>query len=105
MKFIELGMILASIFLMGGGLTFYIKKKIQDALAVHIRGTDTNTGEPVDFNGNAIAVLPKLLIENAQQSRQAGAAIESFRNEMVKANEVNQKILMAMLHELQRPIE
>ena len=25
-----------------------------------------------------------LLIENAQQSRQAGAAVESFRNEVVK---------------------
>jgi len=27
------------------------------------------------------------------QSRQAGAAIESFRNEMVKANESNQNLL------------
>jgi len=34
-----------------------------------------------------------LLVENAMQSRQAGAAIESFRNEMVKANESNQNIL------------
>jgi hypothetical protein len=35
------------------------------------------------------------LVETAQQSRQAGAAVESFRNEMVKANETNQKVLMA----------
>ena len=27
-----------------------------------------------------------LLIENAQQQRQTGAAVESFRNEMVKAS-------------------
>ena len=29
-----------------------------------------------------------LLIEGSQQTRQAGAAIESFRNEMVRANTV-----------------
>ena len=38
--------------------------------------------------------LPILLIENAQMSRQTGAAVESFRNEMVKANESNQKVLV-----------
>ena len=27
-----------------------------------------------------------MMIENSQQTRQAGASIESFRNEMVKAN-------------------
>jgi len=31
--------------------------------------------------------LPMLLIENANQVRQGAAATESFRNEMVKANE------------------
>ena len=30
--------------------------------------------------------------ENAQQSRQTGAAVESFRNEMVEANKVSQAI-------------
>jgi len=34
-----------------------------------------------------------LLVENAMQSRQTGGAIESFRNEMVKANESNQNLL------------
>lgn len=28
-----------------------------------------------------------LLIENSQMQRQTGAAVESFRNEMVKSNE------------------
>ena len=36
-----------------------------------------------------MAWLPVLLIENAQQSRQTGAAVESFRNEMVEANKIS----------------
>jgi hypothetical protein len=36
-----------------------------------------------------MAWMPVLMIENAQQSRAAGAAVESFRNEMVKQNERN----------------
>jgi hypothetical protein len=32
--------------------------------------------------------MPILLIENSQMSRQTGAAVESFRNEMVKGNEI-----------------
>jgi hypothetical protein len=39
--------------------------------------------------------LPILLIENAQMSRHTGAAVESFRNEMVKANEQSQQILLS----------
>ncbi len=31
-----------------------------------------------------MAWLPVLLIENAQQSRQTGAAVESFRNEVAR---------------------
>jgi hypothetical protein len=36
-----------------------------------------------------------LLIENSGQQRQTGAAVESFRNEMVKANEVNTQLILA----------
>jgi hypothetical protein len=36
-----------------------------------------------------------MMIENSQQQRSTGAAVESFRNEMVKANEVGQKVLLA----------
>ena len=53
-----------------------------------LRGNNPNTGEPVDEWGCAIAWIPVLLIENSQQQRQTGAAVESFRNEVVKANEV-----------------
>jgi hypothetical protein len=39
--------------------------------------------------------MPVLMIENSQQQRQTGAAVESFRNEMVKANDVGQQVLLA----------
>ncbi len=61
---------------------------------IQIRGTDPNTGEEVDDWGCAMAWLPTLMIENAQQSRQTGAAVESFRNEMVKSNDLNRDILI-----------
>ena len=50
-------------------------------------GKNPNTGQDVNEFGCAISWLPMLLIEGSQQTRQAGSAIESFRNEMVKANE------------------
>jgi len=49
----------------------------------------------VDEWGCAMAWLPVLIIENSQQQRQTGAAVESFRNEMVKSNEVGQRVLLA----------
>ena len=61
---------------------------------MQIRGTDPNTGKEVDEWGCAIAWMPMLMIENSQQQRQTGAAVESFRNEMVKSNEVSQRVLM-----------
>jgi len=45
---------------------------------------DPNTGKEVDEWGCAIAWLPLMLVENSQQSRHTSAAIESFRNEVVK---------------------
>ena len=58
-----------------------------------VRGTDPNTGKDVDEWACAVAWVPMLLIENSQQQRQTGAAVESFRNEMVRANESSQQIL------------
>lgn len=60
-----------------------------------LRGTNPNTGKEVDEWGCAITWLPMLLIENSQQQRQTGAAVESFRNEMVKANDTTSQILFA----------
>lgn len=49
---------------------------------VSIKGKDPQTGVEVDRHGCVDSFLPLLLIENAQMSRQTGAAVESFRNEM-----------------------
>lgn len=58
-----------------------------------------NTGEPIDEYGCAVSWLPVMLIENSQQQRHTGAAVESFRNEMTKANEVGQQILLAAVQQ------
>lgn len=68
---------------------------IQCSWFTQVRGTNPNTGNEVDEWACAIAWIPILTIENSQQQRQTGAAVESFRNEMVKANEASQKILLA----------
>ena len=60
-----------------------------------IRGNNPNTGEEVDEYGCSMAWMPMLMIENSQQQRSTGAAVESFRNEMVKANDVGQRVLLA----------
>ena len=70
-------------------------KKFDCAWFIQIRGTDPQTGEEVDDWGCSMAWMPKLLIENAMMSRQTGAAVESFRNEMVKSNDLNRDILIA----------
>ena len=70
-------------------------KQLECAWFIQIRGKNPNTGDDIDEWGCAQAWLPVLMIENSQQQRQTGAAVESFRNEMVKANEVGQKVLLA----------
>ena len=66
-----------------------------------MRGTNPNTGKDVDEWGCAITWLPVLLVENSQQQRQTGAAVESFRNEMVNANEISQRVLLEAASEKQ----
>ena len=60
-----------------------------------VQGYDMNSGNQVDNYECAISWLPMLLIENSGQQRQTGSAVESFRNEMVKANEVNTQLILA----------
>jgi hypothetical protein len=60
-----------------------------------VQGYDVNSGNQVDSYECAITWLPMLLIENSGQQRQTGAAVESFRNEMVKSNEQSQQLLLA----------
>lgn len=53
---------------------------------IELRGQNPQTGEAIDERGCAIGWMPILMIETASATRSTGAAIESFRNEMVKAN-------------------
>ncbi len=64
-------------------------------LWIQIRGTDRNTGEPVDDWRCSFAWLPMLLIENTQIQRETGGAVESFRNETVKATQQACQIIAA----------
>ncbi len=54
---------------------------------ISVKGVDPQSNAIVDRYGCADAFVPMLLVEIAQQSRQTSAAVESFRNEVVKANE------------------
>ena len=65
-----------------------------------VRGSNPNTGEEIDDYGCSVAWMPVLMIENSQQQRQTGAAVESFRNEMVKANDVSQQVLRATIQQV-----
>lgn len=62
-------------------------RQLECAWFLKIAGKNPNTGAEIEDWGCAIAWLPILTIENSQQQRSTGAAVESFRNEMVKANE------------------
>lgn len=63
-------------------------------LWIKLRGQDPQSNEMFDHWNCALAWIPIMLVENSQQQRQTGAAVESFRNEMVKANEVSQHFLL-----------
>lgn len=69
-------------------------RQLDCAWFLKIAGTNPNTGEPTEDWGCSMAWLPILFIENSQMQRQTGAAVESFRNEMVKANETSSQILL-----------
>lgn len=50
---------------------------------IRVIGKNPQSEEMIDNWQCSIALLPMLLIENAQVSRQTGAAVESFRNGVV----------------------
>jgi hypothetical protein len=60
-----------------------------------LAGIDPNTGKELEDWGCAMAWLPTLLIENASQSRSTSSAVESFRNEMVKSNDLSRELLIS----------
>ena len=75
-------------------------RELECAWFMKVRGNNPNTGEEIDDYGCAMAWMPVLMIENSQQQRQTGAAVESFRNEMVKANDVSQQVLRATIQQV-----
>jgi len=69
----------------------YLKKdciEFKCKLFQKLRGIDPQSGEPVDEYDCAILWNSILLIENSQMQRQTGAAVESFRNNIAKQNNI-----------------
>ena len=64
-----------------------------------LQGTNPNTGTDVHEWGCSIAWLPLLLVENSRHIMGTQAATESFRNEMVKS----QNVLTSLLQEHETP--
>ena len=71
---------------------------------VQIRGVDPNTGAESASWGCAIAWMPALMINAANESRKGVAATESFRNEMVRQGENTQQFLQASTKPLEESI-
>ena len=70
-------------------------RQLDCAWFIQVRGHNPNTGKEVDEWACSMAWMPMLMIENSQQQRSTGAAVESFRNEMVKANEATTLALLS----------
>lgn len=62
---------------------------------ITLAGQNPQTGESMDEKGCAMSWLPILLVENSRVSRGTSAAVESFRNEMVKSNEKTTELMIA----------
>ena len=54
---------------------------------VHVSGQHPQTGAVIDTWDCAMVWMPVLMVENSRQQHQTAAAVESFRNEMVKGND------------------
>ena len=72
---------------------------VRCAWYIQMAGTNPNTGQPVDEWKCAISWMPIMAVEIAQKSNQTGAAVESFRNEVVKANQQNQQLYIDSLQQ------
>lgn len=70
-------------------------RKLDCAWFLKIKGKDPQSEQEIEDWGCSMAWLPIMMIENSQQQRHTGAAVESFRNEMVKASEQSQQVLLA----------
>lgn len=70
-------------------------RQLECAWFMKIAGSHPNTGKEIEEWGCSMAWLPIMVLENSQMQRQTGAAVESFRNEMVKNNAVGHRVLLA----------
>lgn len=61
---------------------------------IEVKGYDANKGVEVSNWGCAIAWMPALMINTANETRQGAAATESFRNEMVRQGEKTQQVML-----------
>lgn len=73
-------------------------KELECGWFIQVRGVNPNTGEEVDEYGCAVSWLPIMLIDNTQKQRETGAAVESFRNEMVRSNHASAEIFQALVN-------
>lgn len=79
-----------------------IKKKCvghKCAWYTQVRGQNPNTGQEIDEWQCAVSWMPMMAVEIAQKSNQTGAAVESFRNEVVDANKINQQLYFSALEQ------
>ena len=71
---------------------------LQCAWFTKVQGVNPNTGDQVEDWACAVAWLPMLAIENSQNTRMTGAAVESFRNNMMKS--IEQQMHTAKIEEV-----
>lgn len=69
---------------------------LQCSWYTQVRGTEPQSGKEVDEWACAIAWMPMLLINTAQEVRQGAAATESFRNQMVDASDASREAATAI---------
>lgn len=74
-------------------------KELECAWFMKVAGKHPQKDEEVEDWGCAMAWTPILLMENARVSFQTGSAVESFRNEMVRANENSRQVLLATIQQ------
>ena len=65
---------------------------------VQLKGKNPQSDEEFDDYACAVAWMPILTIHSSMEQAHTGAAVESFRNEMVKSNEASQKVLLATMN-------
>jgi hypothetical protein len=74
-------------------------KQFDCAWFMEVRGNHPQTGEDMSEWGCAMAMMPVLLLETSRQTNQAGASIDSFRNEMVRQQ--NEILNLAQQNEIE----